>query len=41
MKKVNFNAIDIESIDDTKAQLNIRRDFANALYAQGKTLEVV
>ena len=41
MKKVNFNEIEIENIDGTKAKLNIRKDFANALYSQGKTLDVV
>lgn len=41
MKKVNFTAIEVENIDGTKGHLNIKRDFANALYAQGKTLDVV
>lgn len=41
MKKVNFNSIDVENIDGSIAKLNIRKDFANALYSQGKTLDVV
>jgi RNA polymerase-interacting CarD/CdnL/TRCF family regulator len=41
MKKVNFNEIEIENIDGSVAKLNIRKDFANALYSQGKTLDVV
>ena len=41
MKQVNFNEIEIENIDGTKGKLNIRKDFANALYSNGKTLDVV
>lgn len=41
MKKVNFNSIDVENIDGSIAKLNIRKDFANALYSNGKTLDVV
>lgn len=41
MKKVNFNEIEIENIDGSVAKHNIRKDFANALYSNGKTLDVV
>ena len=41
MKKINFNSIEVENIDGTIAKLNIRKDFANTLYSQGKTLDVV
>lgn len=41
MKKIDFNAIEIENIDGSKGKINIRKDFANALYSQGKTLDVV
>lgn len=41
MKKINFNSIEVENIDGSIAKLNIRKDFANALYSQGKTLDVV
>lgn len=41
MKKIDFNAIEVENIDGSKGKINIRKDFANALYAQGKTLDVV
>lgn len=41
MKKIDFNAIEVENIDGSKGKINIKKDFANALYAQGKTLDVV
>ena len=41
MKKINFSAIEVENIDGSMAKLNIRKDFANALYSSGKTLDVV
>lgn len=41
MKKIDFNAIEVENIDGSKSKFNIRKDFANALYSNGKTLDVV
>ncbi len=41
MKKIDFNKIAVENIDGSTATLNIRRDFANALYVQAKTLDIV
>ena len=41
MKKIDFNAIEVENIDGSKGKINIRKDFANALYSNGKTLDVV
>lgn len=41
MKIVNFNAIEVENIDGSKSKINIKKDFANALYSNGKTLDVV
>lgn len=41
MKKIDFNAIEVENIDGSKSKINIRKDFANALYSNGKTLDVV
>ena len=41
MKKIDFNAIEVENIDGSKSKINIGKDFANALYSNGKTLDVV
>lgn len=41
MKKVNFSKIAVENIDGTTSEINLRREFANALYSNGKTLDVV
>lgn len=39
MKKINFNAIEVKNIDGTTSELNIKRDFANALYVNSKNIE--
>ena len=39
--KVNFKAIEIESITGEKEVVDLSKVLGNALYQQGKTLEVV
>jgi hypothetical protein len=39
MKKINFSAIEVKNIDGTTGTLNIKRDFANALYVNSKEIE--
>lgn len=41
MKKVNFKAIEIESITGEKEVVDLSKVIGNGLYSQGKTLEVV
>jgi hypothetical protein len=41
MKKIDFNKIEIENIDGTTAIVSLKKDFANAMYSQAKTLDVV
>lgn len=40
-KKVNFNEIEIEQVDGKVLKINLKRQFANALYSMGKDLAVV
>lgn len=39
--KVDFRAIEIENIDGTLEKVDIAKTFGNAMFAQGRTFEVV